>query len=129
LDPIDDRQKTMNRILSISLLSLWLLFNYSRIWNYRFCPVMPLIATPTVKCDCERQSPEASTDNGQPETERAAAKQKPEEVFTGTASLALSGQLIASLTAKSLFISRKVFAGFPTTLLQPPRCQPFSNFI
>ena len=119
----------MNRILSISLLSLWLLFNYSRVWNYRSCPAMPLILAPTVKCDCERQSPEASTDNGQPETERAAAKQKPEEVFTGTAFPALSSQLIASLTAESLFISRKVFAGFLTILLQPPRRQSFSNFI
>ena len=85
---------------------------------------MPIIAISTVKCDCERQSPEASTDNGQPETERAA-KQKPEEVFTGPTSLALSGHWVACLPAGSLFISRKVFAGYPTTPLQPPRGQSF----
>jgi hypothetical protein len=114
----------MKQLLSISLLILWLLFNYSRIWNYRSCPAMPLIATPAVKCDCERQSPDASaaTDNDQPGTERAVSKQKPEEVFAGAIPLALAVHFSDPLPAGGFFITRKVFAGFPTTLFQPPRC-------
>ncbi|HEX9510371.1 MAG TPA: hypothetical protein VF939_07800 [Puia sp.] len=114
----------MKQLLSISLLILWLLLNYSRIWNYRSCPAMSLISIPTVTCDCERSSPEASTttDNSQPGAERAASKQKPEEVFAGAIPLALTGLVMDPLPAGSLFITRKVFAGYPTALFQPPRC-------
>jgi len=39
-----------------------------------------VIALPTVKCDCERQSPEAA-DNGQSTAGHVVSKQKLEEVF------------------------------------------------
>jgi hypothetical protein len=84
---------------------------------------MPLTTIPTVKCDCERQSPEgsAAADNGQPGTERSVSKQKPEEVFAGGIPLALTGHFMDPAPRLNGFVLCAVSPGFATALFQPPR--------
>jgi len=111
----------LKHILSISLLISWLLFTYSRMWTYRTCPAMPVLALPTVNCDCERQPPEA-TDNGQPAAGPVVSKQKPEDVFARSILFALPDHFTHSASIESVFLISRIFPGFPLSFFQPPRC-------
>jgi len=90
--------------------------------------MMPLTPTPAIKCDCERQPPEASADNGTPGAERSVSKQKPEEVFAGGISPALSPHLIDPASNADEFATEDTPKGYSAVLLEPPRCRaPYSS--
>lgn len=82
---------------------------------------MPVIALPTVKCDCERQFPEAA-DNGQPAAGHVVSKQKLEEVFARGILFTLPDHFTHSAPIGSIFLISRVFPGFPISFFQPPRC-------
>ena len=84
--------------------------------------MMSLTTTPAVKCDCERQPPEASADNGVPGAQRAVAKQRPEEVFTGGISPALSGYFMNAASNAGRVLTEDIPEGFSAIPFQPPRC-------
>jgi hypothetical protein len=84
--------------------------------------MLSLTSTPAVKCDCERQPPEASAGNDVPGAQRAVAKQRPEEVFTGGISPTLSGHFVDPASNEGGVLTEDTPEGHSAILFQPPRC-------
>jgi len=97
-----------------------LLFQYSRILNYQLCQITPLSPTLQVTCDCQKQSPEATSGDKQHNTESSAYKFRPDEVFMAFA-LPSSGEPVGLLLSGKLSGAFLIAAGCTTPIFQPPR--------
>jgi hypothetical protein len=106
------------------MLLSWLLFQYSRILNYQSCRITPLSSTSAITCDCQKQSPEAATGDKQHNTENAAYKLRPEEVFLNI-TYAPQGHPVALLPTDKTARVPMTAAGSPAGIFQPPRGNVF----
>ena len=90
--------------------------------------MMSLSSTPAIKCDCERQPSETSSDKDVPGAERSLSKQKPEEVFAGGISPALPSHFMDPASNTNEFVLEDTSKGYSAVLLEPPRCRaPYSS--
>lgn len=106
------------------LLLSWLLFQYSRILNYQSCRITPLSSTPAMACDCQKQASEATTGDRQHNTENAAYKSRPEEVFLNI-TLSAYGYPVTLLPTDKTDRIPLTAAGSPAGIFQPPRGNVF----
>jgi len=111
---------------TILLLLSWLLFQYSRILNYQSCRITPLSSTPALACDCQKQSSEATTGDKQHNTENAAYRSRPEEVFLNII-YAAQGHFVALLPTDKTDRVPMTAAGSPAGIFQPPRGNVFPS--
>ena len=106
--------------LSILFLSSWLLFQYSRILTYQRCQITPLSSTQAVTCDCQKQSPEATTGDKQHNADNSTYKFRPDEVFMAF-TLPAPGHPLSLLLADRPDRASMIVAGCTAPVFQPPR--------
>ncbi|MBN8852548.1 MAG: hypothetical protein BGO55_02220 [Sphingobacteriales bacterium 50-39] len=114
----------MKKTFSILLILSWLLFQYSRLLNYQRCPITLLSSIQQVACDCQKQSPEATSGDKQHNTESSAYKFRPDEVFMAFALPSPSDPVSLLLPGKFSGVST-IAAGSITPIFQPPRGNVF----
>jgi hypothetical protein len=88
--------------------------------NYQSCRIIPLSSTAQLACDCQKQTPEATTGDKQHNTENATFKPRPEEVFM-TANLFTPGYFALRLLSGSADRSAMIPSGCTAPVFQPPR--------
>jgi hypothetical protein len=102
------------------LIFSWLLFQYSRIVNYRSCRTVALSTTPQVICDCQKQAPEATAAEKQHTTENAGFRPRPEDAFI-TVSLPHPANAVGQFRQNGLNNTPVLLAGCQIAVFQPPR--------
>lgn len=80
----------------------------------------PLSSAQQVTCDCQKQSPEATSGDKQHNTEKSAYKFRPDEVFMAFA-FPSSGEPVSVLLPGKLSGVSMIAAGCTTPIFQPPR--------
>jgi len=92
--------------------------------NYQLCQITPLSTTQQVTCDCQKQSPEATSGDKQHNTESSAYKFRPDEVFMAFTLPPHDHPVSLLLTGRPHGISM-IAAGCTVPIFQPPRGNVF----
>jgi hypothetical protein len=85
------------------------------------CQATPLTTTATVKCDCEKQVTDNPANTGRPGNEASAAKQRPDEPFSGSLRTIIDWTAADPASPGNLAPDPSPIIGHAIPVFQPPR--------